>query len=289
MSLKFTKHQKITIKSHPDFSELWLHERICDDTSLLGLGNLDVIERERPQYSGGRLDLLLSDTENNTRYEVEIMLGATDPSHIIRCIEYWDIERRRYPAYEHIAVLVAEEITTRFLNVMSLLAGSIPLIAIQLDALQVSENVLLNFVKVLDQRMLREDDTVENGGGDVDRSWWESRKGADKVKFCDRVLEIANEKASVPLELRYKKGHISMSPPSSFFNVGVFWPKQKFVRMRFKVSDAANWVERLEQAGLDVDTPKPDRVRLRLSPNELPSNEDPIRELLHQAVAEYEG
>jgi hypothetical protein len=33
------------------------------------------------------------------------MLGATDESHIIRCIEYWDIERRRYPAYEHCAVL----------------------------------------------------------------------------------------------------------------------------------------------------------------------------------------
>ena len=30
-------------------------------------------------------------------YEVEVMLGETDPSHIIRCIEYWDIEKRKYP------------------------------------------------------------------------------------------------------------------------------------------------------------------------------------------------
>jgi len=34
---------------------------------------------------------------------VELMLGSVAPSHIIRCIEYWDIERRRYPGYDHIA------------------------------------------------------------------------------------------------------------------------------------------------------------------------------------------
>ncbi len=38
----------------------------------------------------GRLDLLLQDA-NQRRYEVEIQLGATDESHIIRTIEYWDI------------------------------------------------------------------------------------------------------------------------------------------------------------------------------------------------------
>ncbi len=42
-------------------------------------------------------------------YEVEIQLDQTDPSHIIRTIEYWDIEKRRNPNYEHQAVIVAEE------------------------------------------------------------------------------------------------------------------------------------------------------------------------------------
>jgi hypothetical protein len=50
---------------------------------------------------------------------------------LIRTIEYWDIERRRYPAYDHRAVLIAEDITTRFLNVITLFSGSIPIIAIQ--------------------------------------------------------------------------------------------------------------------------------------------------------------
>jgi hypothetical protein len=43
----------------------------------------------------GRFDPLLEDPdpEAATRYEVEIQLGATDESHIIRTLEYWDIER----------------------------------------------------------------------------------------------------------------------------------------------------------------------------------------------------
>ena len=91
-----------------------------------------------------------------------VMLGATDPSHIIRTIEYWDIERRRYPGYDHVAVLIAEDVTARFLNVMSLLSGSIPLIAIQLDALEVGGNILLNFVQVLDQGHLLFPDVAGN-------------------------------------------------------------------------------------------------------------------------------
>lgn len=129
--LEYVKAEPISLKGHPDFSEVWLHDQISNDPSILGLGlgDLTVIERERVQVGAGRLDMLLTDAdaESTIRYEVEIMLGPTDPSHIIRTIEYWDIERRRYPAYDHIAVLVAEQVTARFLNVISLFAGSIPI------------------------------------------------------------------------------------------------------------------------------------------------------------------
>ena len=101
----------VSLKDHPNISERWLQERLIDNPELLGLpGELDVRSSERRQPSGGRLDLLLEDVESGTRYEVEIQLGAMDESHIIRTIEYWDIERRRYPQYEHIAVIVAEDV-----------------------------------------------------------------------------------------------------------------------------------------------------------------------------------
>jgi len=54
------------------------------------LGDLIVKDKERIQPGAGRLDLLLQDPDTNLRYEVEIQLGKTDESHIIRTIEYWD-------------------------------------------------------------------------------------------------------------------------------------------------------------------------------------------------------
>ena len=71
----------------------------------------------------GRLDLLLQDPDTMRRYEVELQLGTTDEAHIIRTIEYWDIERKRYPRYEHCAVLVAKDVTSGFLNVISSSTG----------------------------------------------------------------------------------------------------------------------------------------------------------------------
>ena len=127
--LEFTIAENISLKNS-EFNEDWLQARIAENPKILGLGELDLIERER-KHKSGRLDILLADTQNDKRYEVEIMLGQLDESHIIRCIEYWDIEKKRYPHYEHCAVIVAEDITSRFLNVLSLFNGQIPLIAIQ--------------------------------------------------------------------------------------------------------------------------------------------------------------
>jgi hypothetical protein len=150
VSMEYSKSKVVGLRSHPEYNERWLQDRIADDPSLLGLGDLIVKDVERIQPRAGRLDLLLADVESATRYEVEIQLGPTDESHIIRTLEYWDVERRRYPQYDHIAVIVAEDITSRFLNVVGLFNGFIPLIAIQLRALQIGSTLTLNATKVLD-------------------------------------------------------------------------------------------------------------------------------------------
>ena len=70
----------ISLKNHPNIDERWLEDRLIENTELLGLGELDVLTRQRTQPSGGRLDLLLYDREQDTRYEVEIHLGSVDIS-----------------------------------------------------------------------------------------------------------------------------------------------------------------------------------------------------------------
>jgi hypothetical protein len=132
MDIKLLNPEKISLKDHPELNESWLQDVIAKNPEIIGLGELILKDKERIQPRAGRLDILLQDPELNKRYEVEIQLGKTDESHLVRTIEYWDIERKRYPQYEHCAVIIAEEITSRFLNVISLFNGNIPLVAIQL-------------------------------------------------------------------------------------------------------------------------------------------------------------
>src|SRR5215469_14036930 len=149
MAPELKKIPSIDLKSL-GLDEKWLQDRIIDDPSLLGLGDLEIAGREHRQPVGGRIDFLMRDEEADTFYEVEIMLGPLDESHIIRTIEYWDIERQRRPQFDHRAVIVAEQITSRFFNVLRLLNRAVPMIAIQLSAFQMDDGVALHFVKVLD-------------------------------------------------------------------------------------------------------------------------------------------
>ena len=132
------------------YDEYWLQDQIYQNPSCLGLGELDALAKERYQNGGGRLDILLKDSEDDTMYEVEVMLGETDETHIIRTIEYWDNEKRRWPQRQHIAVLIAEHINRRFFNVIHLLSHSIPIVAIQVALLETADKRSLFFTKVLD-------------------------------------------------------------------------------------------------------------------------------------------
>jgi hypothetical protein len=129
--------------------EYWLRDKIYDDPSILGLGDLQAVMKEKTQARGGRLDLLLKD-DDDVMYEVELQLGETDESHIIRTIEYWDNEKRRWPYRSHKAVLVAERITTRFFNVVQLLSKAVPVVGIQANIVQVGDVKALHFTTIID-------------------------------------------------------------------------------------------------------------------------------------------
>ncbi len=154
--------------------EYWLQDRIYENPAILGLGELETVSRERKQSSGGRLDVLLKDPEDNSMYEVEVMLGHTDESHIIRAIEYWDIEKRRWPQRKHFCVLVAEVINRRFFNVIHLLSASIPIIAVQAAIVEADGRYVLRVLKVLDVYEEPED-AVAVQDGNYDESYWREK------------------------------------------------------------------------------------------------------------------
>ncbi len=290
MSLKYTKPEHLSLKNHADFNEAWLQERIAEDPSILGLGEIELLERERSQGRAGRLDLLLSDPDQARRYEVELMLGATDPSHVIRCIEYWDIERRRYPAYDHIAVLVAEDITSRFLNVLALFSGSIPLIAIQLNALQVGDSIVLDFVRVLDQAELRTDDEEEAGErAPADRAYWAGKAGPDVMALMDSILDMINETAEPRQSLNYNRYFVGLSDGQRSRNFIYFRPRRKHARLVVpSVTDEKLWLGRFEEAGLDASIGRKGALRVNLTGASFKAHQQLIREFVHGVVTAYQ-
>ena len=283
--LNYAKHQPISLKDHPDFNEQWLQKRIEEDLTILGLGETILLGRERSQERAGRLDLLLTTPEQDRRYEVELMLGATDASHIIRCIEYWDIERRRYPGYEHCAVLVAEDITSRFLNVIGLLSGTVPLVAIQLNALSVGDNVVLNFVRVLDQRLLRRDDTSITKIQSVDRSYWINKSKEPIIQLADEVLGIINEKAQTQQQLNYNKYYIGLSDGTRAKNFIRFKPFKKSLRVIIPGGWSEERSARFEEAGLEADE-KNGKLIFNLSPADLKKNSELVNSVIHEVVGQ---
>ncbi len=248
---KYAKPERVWLKIHPDLNEKWLQDRIGEDPSLLGLGDLVLRDRERPQAGAGRLDLLLQDVEANRRYEVEIQLGKTDESHIIRTIEYWDVERKRYPQYDHVAVIVAEDITSRFLNVIGLFNGSIPLVAIQLRAIQLGDTVSLVFSKVIDEIRLGLVDEDEEVRVPADRSYWEKRSSKQTLAMADEMLGWLHE-LDPGLELKYNKFYIGLAKDGRPNNFVSFQPQRIMLRVDIKLERSDETQAQLDASGLDV-------------------------------------
>lgn len=244
------KLQPFSLKRSTSLNEAWVQDQIAADPTILGLGDLVLKDKERAQPRAGRLDLLLQEPESLKRYEVEVQLGATDESHIIRSVEYWDIERRRYPQYEHAAVIVAEEITSRFLNVIQLFNGHIPLIAIKMTAYKVGEEYALTFVKVLDELSFGLIDEDESVAEPTDRPFWEKRSSNTSLEYMDQLLEVVKE-VEPDATLNYNKHYISIKVNGVAMNFVSFMPRKKFVIMTFKVAQSQEIDEEIEEAGVD--------------------------------------
>ncbi len=280
--MKVTTFETISLKQHPELNEAWVQEQIAADPTILGLGELVLKDKERRQPTAGRLDLLFQDLEALRRYEVELQLGATDPSHIIRTIEYWDIERKRYRQYEHIAVIVAEDITSRFLNVISLFNGAIPIIAMQMKALKHEDHVGLFFTKVLDQTEVGQVDDDEEVSEPTNREYWEQRGSKKTVADVDSLLELVHQIDS-GLELKYNKFYIGLARNGIADNFVRFRPQKKNVRVEIRLPRDEAVDAELENREINCLDYRSNRYRLVLSHEEVAEKREFLLELFRKA------
>lgn len=279
--MKHIKLKTISLKNHPELNERWLQEIIADDPSIIGVGDVVLKDKERTHIGAGRLDLLLQDSDGYGRYEVEIQLGRTDESHIIRTLEYWDIEKRKYPQYDHTAVIVAEDITSRFLNVISLFNGFIPIMAIQVTAIETPEGIGVQFTKVLDTVKLGFVEEDEETAEPTDRNYWEKKGTKKTVEFADKILEIC--RSFLPsIEFSYNKYYIGFWVDGRACNFAICKPQKSALRLSIilpKTDETEAIIESSEIDSLDYDNRR-GSYRFKLTEKDILKNKDTLTKLL---------
>lgn len=283
--MEYTTHKSISIKNNSEINELWIQNLIANEPSILGLGDLDLIYKEKILPGRGRLDLLLGD--ENTRYEVEVQLGKTDPSHIIRILEYWDLEKKRYPQYDHVAVLIAEDITSRFLNVISLFNGVIPIIALQMQAIEVDNKFTIVFTPILNLIVSSEEEQDLTESTINSRDDWVKRTSKENLFIIDKLLETVNSLKEVngKAELRYRKNYISIYVND--FTIAYCAPKKSFVRVGISLTRTTDIDNLLEASNIDVMdyNIKLGRYRVRLYPGD-DIDYDVVEKMLTDSIQE---
>jgi hypothetical protein len=215
------------------------------------------------------------------------MLGETDESHIIRTIEYWDIEKRRFPTKDHRAVIIAEEITNRFFNVIALMNRSIPIIAIQLNALKIDSKIILNFITVLDIYEEPEDEE-KLGGEEVGRAYWEKKAHAKSLKIMDDMIAMAQE-IYPNSKVTYNKHHVALGTTRQ--NYMWFHPRKSPNNCHLEIKVGKEYIDEaksmFEELGISYTPRKDDRLAVSLQSDELKKNNDKIKELIKQSNQLY--
>jgi hypothetical protein len=290
-SLKYIIPEYLDLKSHPQFNEKWVQERIEEHPEILDLeGDVTVVQKERTQSKGGRLDLLLKDQETGRRYTFELQLGVVDESHIIRAIEYWDNEKRRYPEIDHCCIICAETINARFLNVISLFNRQIPLIALQVKAIRIGENVTLTFTKVLDEIPRRLEADLEEEVQKTDRKSYEQKFSSEILvnidQFALRVQKVINKE----FRLSYTSPYIGCIIDDRAANFVVFKPHRSgALRIDLRLRLTNEQVEKLESAGIEVlDYAAYWRVHpIRLTKDQVINPPDEVLEIIKLSFENY--
>jgi hypothetical protein len=274
----------VSIRSQSQWDEAFIQEAIWKDPRVLGLGPLVPRAKERVQPHKGRLDILLESEDATSWYEVEVQLGATDESHIIRTIEYWDVERKRYPDIQHTAVIVAEDITSRFFNVISLFNQTIPIIALKLSAVKIGDRIGLLFTRILDLAPQREGVDVDYQP--VDRAYWESRSSDATMEAMDRILQIARESNS-KIELKYNKGYVGTIVDGEVSNFLTLRPRKKVLNLGTYLTSTPEHDKLCEDAGFQIDyDPRYSKYRFALAPEEVAKHVAFFRDFISRSYKE---
>ena len=184
---------------------------------------------------------------------------------------------------------LAHDITSRFLNIIGLFNGAIPLIAIQMQAFRVNaEEVALVFTTVVDElaRGLVDDD--EEVQEVADRGYWESRATKATLAMVDHLFGVVRE-FDPALELKYNKFYVGLAKDGQPHNFVVFRPRKNALMLSIRLKPAAEIEAKLEGSGLEaLEYDKLEGgYRIRLGADDLKDRGDVLRQLIGMAYQSH--
>jgi hypothetical protein len=212
-------------------------------------------------------------------------LEIVDESHIVRTIEYWDIARQRRPQFDHCGVIVAEQITARFFNVLRLLNRAVPMIAVQLSAFRIDDSIVLHFVRVLDviEEIADVDvDQVEQ----ADRSFWEKKAEQASLAVMDKIVASLRSDGLDP-RLTFNRHHIALG--TTGYNFCWFHPRKSaghcHLECRLGSDSRDAMLSLLQEGGIDASPRRTENVSFSITAKSLEEHGPLVTDVLKRAEA----
>jgi hypothetical protein len=175
--------------------------------------------------------------------------------------------------------------------VISLFNGTIPFIALQMQALQIQDQIALVFTTVVDELtrgLVDEDEDAE--ATPTDRTYWEARASRETVGLADELLKIVRE-FEASLELKYNKFYIGLSRDGQPFNFVTFRPRKNRIHLELKLPLTEEVTSLIENAGLETleYNKRWNIYRLPLTKTEIHEKREALRELIKRAYEQRTG
>ncbi len=191
--------------------------------------------------------------------------------------------RQRYPTIEHRAVIVAEIIASRFFNVIRLLDRAVPLIAIQLSAFRMNDEVVLRFTRVLDTYEFGAVPEEEEAVEPADREYWEKKSGQASLTVVDLIKALTPTTNGEP-RVTYNKTHITLGTRG--YNFCWFHPRKAghcHIKIKVGAEKRPDVVRRLEGALIDTGKQSGNSIRLLIDTKQIHENRELIDDVLRIA------
>ncbi|MEM7517258.1 MAG: hypothetical protein AAF368_10085, partial [Planctomycetota bacterium] len=123
----------------------------------------------------------------------------------------------------------------------------------------------------------------------TDRAYWEGRANLETLPLADELLQLINANASSLYQLNYNKQYIGLTDGLRTNNFVIMRPRKRHMRCNFYLRDGEIYRERLEEAGLSVDTGRKGQLIVNLSKQDLRQHKELLREFVGVLVDEQES